>query len=91
MLKIEREQLEELREKAAEFNRAWVARGRKLTAWTCPDCTARIEVRRPRRVDVGDKGFWDSLTTCTSCGRILFVVTFPDGTTTVQRTRPAGR
>ena len=70
-----------LRVATADINSRWKARGKKLTSYDCQHCWESIVVRQPDPDDVGDKGCWDSLTLCTQCGGLNFVLTYPDGRT----------
>ena len=76
--------LHQLRESAQQFNRKWKDQGGKMTTYKCGHCQAVIETRQPSPADVNEKGYWDSMTTCTSCGKLNFVCVFPDGKAAVN-------
>lgn len=85
MASAEIQSLEELRAATAAFNKKWTVRGGRLTTYCCGHCQQRIETRQPRRQDVGPRGFWDSMTTCTGCGGLNFVTVYPDGHATAVK------
>ena len=85
MSRVKPDALEDLRRRDAAAMARWLQKGHRTTSYVCPHCKARIEVRRPTRAMVSDKGCWDSLTTCTSCGRLNFVAVWPTGDTSVNR------
>lgn len=59
----------------------WVKRGKKLTTYFCNHCKYFIVTNQPAKNDVGSKGYWDSATECLNCGKLNFVVTYPNGKT----------
>lgn len=83
-MKMKGADLKDLRKRAAQFNRSWQRKGGLLTEYTCQGCRKKVPMRRPRAKDVGEKGYWDSLTTCTHCGQLNFVVVWPTGRTEVR-------
>lgn len=81
------EELSALRGAVAVFLDRWKKSGGKTTHYTCQHCRREIETRQPKP---GDQA-WDSMTRCTECGELNFVVVYPDGTTRVVVSSPPGR
>lgn len=79
------QRLERLRTDVERYNARWVAGGGKLTLYQCPACHQTIERTQPSVKHVGDRGYWDSMTTCVHCGELHFVKVFPDGRVDVER------
>lgn len=73
-----------LREQMVEHFARLVASGWKFTAWRCTRCRHLIPHSCPKTGDVGSKGYWDSATTCLSCGNVDFVRIWPTGRTEAQ-------
>lgn len=64
-------------------NAAWLAAGRRLTSYVCPDCGVTVPIPRPAEKDVGTKGYWASARRCPECNKVNFVLVFPSGRTRV--------
>lgn len=55
------------------------SKGAKLITYNCPHCTKDIQTVKPKKSQVGSKGFWDGLKTCYECEKPSFVTVWPDG------------
>lgn len=76
--------LSELKLKHREYMDAYMAKGGKVTEWTCQDCDNSIETPLPTPEQVTGKGFWDGMKECPECGAHNFVRVYPSGETDVQ-------
>lgn len=74
-----------IRYPARTFMNRWVRRGGRLTTYFCPGCKTQRRTMRPAKRDVGRDGCWTSAKTCTRCGEIHHVSTWPSGKTLVQQ------
>jgi hypothetical protein len=79
--------LKELRQAEAESLRKWQEHGKTITFYQCRHCHAPIPTRQPGKGDVASslKAFWDTLTTCTVCGKLNFVTVDTNGRTTAEQ------
>lgn len=62
----------------------YVRKGGKVTTYFCPGCRTQRRTIRPTRRLVGSRGFTTSALTCTRCGEIHHVSTWPSGKTQVR-------
>lgn len=53
--------------------------GFPLSSYTCPHCNHALETRIPKQEDVTSKGYWDSCKSCYECGKLSFVLMYPNG------------
>lgn len=74
----------QIRYQARTWLYRFVGRGGKTTTYFCPGCKTQRRVPRPKPRDVGPRGCWTSATTCTRCGEIHHVSTWPSGKTKVH-------
>lgn len=78
---METTQLKKVKENAKLFHDRVVSNGGTLTTYKCNHCEQKIECVQPTTAQVTDKGHWDGLKTCTNCGGLNFVKTWPTGKT----------
>ncbi len=76
--------LVKLRYQARTWLNRWVRKGGKITSYFCPGCRTQRRIMRPGKKDVGRDGCWTSALTCTRCGEIHHVTTWPNGKTVVH-------
>ena len=79
--KMTKKEIKELNEENKKRLAQWVKDGNKITTYKCQHCEKNIETCQPKKSMVTSKGFWDSATICTNCGKISFVRVYPSGKT----------
>lgn len=63
----------------------WEDGGNKISYYICSHCRERIKTRRPGKLMVTAKGYWDSVKVCPLCGKYDFVLVYPSGKTVVKK------
>jgi hypothetical protein len=77
--------LKKLKEGVIKHNNRWIEKGGKLTSYFCKNCCQEIPTRQPKKKDVSSKGYWDSAMICFECGKLNFVIVYPNGNTIAKR------
>ena len=59
----------------------WEEAGNKMTTYFCNHCKKQISTKQPNKKMTGSEGYWDSVTICLECGKLNFVIVYPNGKT----------